>query len=154
MRLWETSGEFRGLHTTHAAAVYQVAFSPDGRTLASGDSGGGVRLQAVGGPHRTDLTGHRSSVWPFAWRPDGGQLATSSNDGTVRLWDPGSGQCQRVLRGHGRRISSVRFSADGGEPPADADNFEIGGRSGRSRRGGAHRLRRCESRSRSRLAGS
>ncbi len=52
-------------------------------------------------------------MWPFAFRPDGEQLATSSNDGTVRLWDPAVGQCQRVLRGHGRRITSVRFSADG-----------------------------------------
>lgn len=113
VRLWDSSGEFRGLHTTHAAAVYQVAFSPDGRTLATGDSAGVVRLQTVGGPQRVELSGHRSSVWPFAWRPDSEQLATSSNDGTVRLWDPESGQCQRVQRGHGRRITSVRFSANG-----------------------------------------
>jgi len=113
VRLWDPSGEFRGLHTSHAAAVYQVAFSPDGHTLATGDSDGVVRLQALGAPRRVELTGHRSSVWPFAWRPDCEQLATSSNDGTVRLWDPVTGQCQRLLRGHGRRISSVRFSADG-----------------------------------------
>ncbi|MEV5324024.1 TIR domain-containing protein [Nonomuraea sp. NPDC052634] len=113
VRLWTSSGETRGVHTTHATSVYQVAFSPGGQILASGDANGVVRLQRVGDSGKVELTGHRSSVWPFVFSPDGQQLATSSNDGTVRLWDPQTGQCQRVLRGHGRRISSVAFSADG-----------------------------------------
>ena len=72
--------------------------------LASADSDGTVHLQDVAGGHeRVELAGHQGSVWPFAFRPDGEQLVTSSNDGTVRLWDPATGQCQRVLRGHGRQ---------------------------------------------------
>jgi len=75
--------------TGHIDSVLTMAFSPDGKTLASGSLDNTVRLwnvgthQQVGGP----LTGHSSQVWSVAFSPDGQTLASGSLDGTVRLWD-------------------------------------------------------------------
>jgi WD40 repeat protein len=120
IRLWRLSdGHPVGVLDDHANAVYQVLFSPHGQLLASCDSGGAVRLWTVT-PDRTpplrphaELIGHLAAVWPGAFRPDSAQLATVSNDGTARLWETDSGHCRHVLRGHGRRISSVSFSPTG-----------------------------------------
>jgi WD40 repeat protein/uncharacterized protein YjbI with pentapeptide repeats len=118
IRLWPLGrGRPPVLLDGHHNAVYQVIFSPDGRALMSGDSGGTLRLWTIDpdadvlAQVKTDLVGHRAAVWPGVFRPDGLQFATTSNDGATRLWDTTTGQCPHVLRGHGRRISSVSFNA-------------------------------------------
>jgi WD40 repeat protein len=65
-----------------------VAFSPDGRMIATGQGDGAVRLwETATGKQRRCFTGHRDSVWRVAFSPDGKRLASGSDDLTVLLWD-------------------------------------------------------------------
>jgi WD40 repeat protein len=77
--------------TGHTGAVFSVAFSRDGTTVASGSADVTVRLWDVA-THRqigNPLTGHADGVLSVAFGPDGTTLASSSQDHTVRLWDVG-----------------------------------------------------------------
>ncbi len=72
----------------HAAAVWDVAFSPEGDTLASCDEEGKVILWDVAsGEMRDELQAHQKPVLAVAFSPDGSLLATGSKDDMVILWD-------------------------------------------------------------------
>ena len=65
-----------------------VAFSPDGRLLATASEDKTARLwDPATGKHLRALTGHTGPVLSVAFSPDGRLLATTSWDHTARLWD-------------------------------------------------------------------
>jgi WD40 repeat protein len=91
-----------------------VDFSPDGQTIAVGDSNGNIYLWNISTTQLLDtFSGHKGWVWSVAFSPDGKTLASGSTDGCVRLWDVQSGRCLQVLTDHECCVWSVAYSADG-----------------------------------------
>ncbi|MCX6679618.1 MAG: GDSL-type esterase/lipase family protein [Methanothrix sp.] len=97
-----------------SAFVMSVAFSPDGRTLASGSSDSNVTLwdTATGTKIRT-LRGYYIYVRSVAFSPDGRTLASGDDEGNVTFWDTATGTKIRTLHRYDDSVSSVAFSPDG-----------------------------------------
>jgi WD40 repeat protein len=102
--------------TQFEGALYAVAVSPDGHTLASGGAGMEVHLRDLvqRRPAGEPLRGHTGRVESVAFSPDGRTLASSSADGTIAVWDLASGRPLGDLRAaHGGGVERVTFSPDG-----------------------------------------
>ncbi|MEB3216716.1 MAG: NB-ARC domain-containing protein [Nostocales cyanobacterium 94392] len=108
--LWDVDN-IRKLHQLegHTGWVRAIAFTPDGKILASGSHDSTIKLWNVEtGQCLQTITGHTSNIQSLAFNRDGTILASGSNDKTVRLYDIPTGQCL-ILQGHTNNISFVNF---------------------------------------------
>jgi transcriptional regulator with XRE-family HTH domain/Tol biopolymer transport system component len=100
----------------YSDTVLSVAFSPDGKTLASGDAGGAVQLWAVVArqPIGAPLIGQGAPVNSVAFSPDGKTLASGDAVGAVRLWAVATGLPIGIRLSTGQAsVIWVAFSSDG-----------------------------------------
>ena len=94
--------------------VRSIAFSPDGKTLASGSDDDTIKLWDVAtGTLKATLEGHAGSVNSVAFSPDGKTLASGSSDVTIKLWDVATEKLKTTLEEHTSSVNSVAFSPDG-----------------------------------------
>ena len=110
----------------HGSAIHTIAYSPDGKMLASGSWDETIRLWDVAtGEHKHTLTEHASNVYSLSFSADGRTLASGSNDGKIRLWDAATGLYKVTLEGHGSRIYSIVFSPDGKTLASGSEDSKI-----------------------------
>ena len=108
-------------HVSADDGVHSVAFSPDGKMLATGTFTGKIKLWTTGGrPIGVPLpgrTGINNDVTALDFSPDGKLLATASSQGVVRLWDVAAhrqtGTPMAATPSRGGVLASVAFSPDG-----------------------------------------
>jgi WD40 repeat protein len=102
-------------------SVYCLRYHPRGDRLATGDTGGTVRLWTLendpgaGGRQWVgkDWTKHSGAVYGLNFSVDGAHLASADSDGAIRLGDPVTGTVRRELVGHRGSVWPMAFRLDG-----------------------------------------
>jgi WD40 repeat protein len=98
----------------HEGFVAALAFSPDGKTLATASEDKFVRLWEVpGGKELRRFIGHKGAVLAVAFSRDGKNLVTGSADNSVRLWNTAGGAEVRSFQKHIYGVAAVVFHPDG-----------------------------------------
>jgi WD40 repeat protein len=111
IKLWDLKGMTeRGTLIGHTGRVASLAFTADGKTLASASGDGTVKIWDLNADMERDyLKGHKSVVVDLAYSPDGRHVASASWDNTARVWDVATGKEVAVLKGHGDHVSRVVY---------------------------------------------
>ena len=131
--VWDsTSGENLLDYEGHSEPVQAMAWSPDGRRLASASddtfsSRHTVNIwDATSGEDLLSINGHSRRVNAVAWSPDGRRLASASWDKTVQVWDAASGKALLTYNGHSKKpVQAMAWSPDGRRVASASDDHTV-----------------------------
>ncbi|BDI15802.1 hypothetical protein ANSO36C_16040 [Nostoc cf. commune SO-36] len=93
--------------------ITSVAFSPDGRCLATSDTNGEIHVWDISNSKQLfSCKEHNSWVWNIAFSPVYPVLASCGQDHTIKLWDTTTGECFKTLYGHTSIVTAIAFNPD------------------------------------------
>ena len=102
------------IYKGHHAYVQTLAWSPDGKRIASGSGDKTVQVwDALTGGHAFNYSDHAGVVWAVAWSPDGKSIASGGVDNTVQVWDALTGGHVFTHHGHTAAVAAIAWSPDG-----------------------------------------
>ncbi len=115
IKLWNAaSGRLLSVIEGYSRLIGAIAFSPDGKLLFQGDSGGRIRVWDLQNhQYISIIQGHTGPIWTIAFSPDGRAFATTGDDRLVRLWDTASLEILKTYSGHTGPIWHLAFNPDG-----------------------------------------
>src|SRR5262249_302693 len=114
LKLWDPrTGTLLCTVPAHDEPICAVAFSADGKWLASASFDRTVKLSDSTTGELLHTLLHKGNVECVAFSPDGRRLASGGEDKTVHVWDATTGREILGLRGHADRCGCVAFSPDG-----------------------------------------
>ena len=126
--LWDVqTGELLHTFDQNFGWIFTIAFSPDGRKVAVGETEGKRILiyEASTGRLVQTFEGHTNWVQNMVFSPDGQKLYSAGRDLTIREWDVTTGENLRTFEGHTSRVRGIDISPDGKQLISGSDDFTL-----------------------------
>jgi WD40 repeat protein len=98
----------------HTNVIHAVAFSPDGKWIATGSADKTIRIWNAATGERKDRISHTDPIYCLSFSPDGKTLASGGADKAITLWDVASGEKKKTLKEvSSAAVAWIRFAPDG-----------------------------------------